>query len=149
MSESDIKFIPKSEFKKKTLPWDDFRNKAAERGVKVLDTRDYVQKGFMTQAHEDGLSKEAKDHLDKFRQNNKEMLDALGKRKVMAQPFDMLLRNVIGNKRYHSQTLLIFDQVGKQVRWLMYNLELAGIKNYYFLEKGANGVIGIQAYGKM
>lgn len=123
---------------------------AAGRGVKVIDTRDSVQKGFMSQADEDALNKNEAVRLEHFKSKNKEMVDAVaGSGRVLSQSFDMLQRNVIGNKRYRHQTLLIFDQVGKQVRWLMYHLEVAGIKDYYFLDQGANGVIGIQAYGKM
>jgi hypothetical protein len=29
--------------------------------------------------------------------------------------------------------------VGKQVRWLQYELEKAGLKKYYFMKKGASG----------
>jgi hypothetical protein len=150
LSKSEIKWIPKPEFKKKCLTWKDFMEKAAGRGVTVIDTRDYVQKGYMMPLDENALSRKAQDSLKTFRLKNKKMLDELStNKKVVAQPFDMLLKNVIGNRRYKYQTLLIFDQVGKQVRWLMYHLETAGHKEYYFLSKGASGVIGMQAYGKM
>lgn len=33
-------------------------------------------------------------------------------------------------------TLLIYDAVGKQVKWLQYSLEKEGIKNYYFMKGG-------------
>jgi len=36
-----------------------------------------------------------------------------------------------------NQTLFVYDEVGKQVRWLQYALEDMGIKNYYFMNKGA------------
>lgn len=36
-----------------------------------------------------------------------------------------------------NKTLFIYDEVGSQVRWLQYALEKAGIKKYYFMEKGA------------
>lgn len=39
------------------------------------------------------------------------------------------------------KTLLIYDEVGKQVRWLQYRLEELGVKNYYFMKGGANGYI--------
>ncbi len=148
LPESSVKFIPKSEFKKKTLSWEDFQKKAHKPGIAVIDTRDSIQKGFLSKAAMDGLSDDAKNQLAEFQKENSEMLNALGRRKVRNASFDMLQNILLKNKRYQSQTLLIFDQVGKQVRWLMYNLELAGIKNYFFLSKGANGVIGIQAYGK-
>jgi rhodanese-related sulfurtransferase len=38
-----------------------------------------------------------------------------------------------------GKTLFIYDEVGKQVRWLQYALEREGIKNYYFMDKGATG----------
>jgi rhodanese-related sulfurtransferase len=36
-----------------------------------------------------------------------------------------------------NQTLFIYDEVGKQVVWLQYALEDMGIKDYYFMDKGA------------
>ncbi len=41
---------------------------------------------------------------------------------------------------WKDRELLIYDAVGKQVRWLQYYLEKNGYKNYYFLNKGASGV---------
>ena len=38
-----------------------------------------------------------------------------------------------------GKTLFIYDEVGKQVRWLQYALEREGIKKYYFMDKGATG----------
>lgn len=38
-----------------------------------------------------------------------------------------------------DKTLLIYDAVGKQVRWLQYTLEKENIKKYFFMEKGARG----------
>lgn len=38
-----------------------------------------------------------------------------------------------------KQTLLIYDAVGKQVRWLQYTLEKENIKDYFFMAKGAQG----------
>lgn len=38
-----------------------------------------------------------------------------------------------------NKTLLIYDAVGKQVRWLQYTLEKENIENYFFMEKGARG----------
>ena len=146
ISESDIKFIPKAEFKKKCLPWDDFREKSSQPGVKVIDTRDYIQKSRMTKAKKESLGDEDREQVEKFLSKNKEMLGTLGKKRTINLTFDMLLRNVVNNKRYKTQTLLIFDQVGKQVRWLMYSLEAAGMTDYYFLDKGAFGFIGMQPY---
>ena len=36
-----------------------------------------------------------------------------------------------------NRTLYIYDETGKQVRWLQYTLERHNIKNYYFMKKGA------------
>ena len=36
-----------------------------------------------------------------------------------------------------KKVLFIYDEVGKQVRWLQYALEEMGIKDYYFMNKGA------------
>ncbi|MFV2058978.1 MAG: rhodanese-like domain-containing protein [Thiohalomonadales bacterium] len=36
-----------------------------------------------------------------------------------------------------NKTLYIYDEVGKQVRWLQYALEKAGVRNYYFMDRGA------------
>lgn len=38
-----------------------------------------------------------------------------------------------------NKVLFIYDGVGKQVRWLQYTLEKENIKNYYFMEEGAQG----------
>jgi rhodanese-related sulfurtransferase len=38
-----------------------------------------------------------------------------------------------------NRTLFIYDEAGKQVRWLQYTLERANVKNYFFMTKGAKG----------
>ena len=47
------------------------------------------------------------------------------------------LSRYIEMAKYQNKTLYIYDEVGSQVRWLQYALEKAGVKNYYFMEKGA------------
>ena len=47
------------------------------------------------------------------------------------------INNFIQKAKSEGKTLYIYDEVGKQVRWLQYALERAGVKNYYFMEKGA------------
>ena len=145
--ESDIKYIPKSEFKKKCLPWEEFLKKSKEPGVRIFDTRDSIQKGHLSDIQVSTLGASQKEELQVFMEKNDAMLDQLNRKKVLAQTFDMMKRFVLNNKRYKQSTLLVFDQVGKQVQWLMYQLEQAGIAKYYFLDKGAYGVIGVQAYG--
>jgi len=80
--------------------------------------------------------------------NNKKMLEALGGKKVLSSTFEMVKHFIIGRKLYRNSTILILDQVGKQVRWLMYHLERDGFTDYYFLDKGAYGVLGVQIYNK-
>lgn len=48
------------------------------------------------------------------------------------------LNRYIQKAKKENKTLFIYDEVGKQVRWLQYALEKAGIKKYYFMEKGAS-----------
>ena len=38
-----------------------------------------------------------------------------------------------------NRTLYIYDEAGKQVRWLQYTLERENIKDYYFMREGAHG----------
>jgi len=38
-----------------------------------------------------------------------------------------------------NRTLYIYDETGKQVRWLQYTLERHNVKDYYFMKKGAKG----------
>lgn len=38
-----------------------------------------------------------------------------------------------------NRTLYIYDEAGKQVRWLQYTLEQHNITDYYFMQKGAKG----------
>lgn len=49
------------------------------------------------------------------------------------------LKKYIAMAKQKNKTLFIYDEVGKQVRWLQYALEKEGVKNYYFMEKGATG----------
>ena len=36
-----------------------------------------------------------------------------------------------------GDNMYVYDEAGKQVRWLMYRLEQAGVKDYYFMKGGA------------
>ncbi len=49
------------------------------------------------------------------------------------------LKNFIYKAKRENKTLYIYDEVGKQIRWLQYALEDADMKNYYFMGKGAKG----------
>lgn len=60
-------------------------------------------------------------------------------------PLDKLVRKLSSEKfhaRVKGKTLLIYDAVGKQVRWLQYHLEGNGYSSYYFLKKGVWSIYG-------
>ena len=47
-----------------------------------------------------------------------------------------------------NQPIYIYDEVGKQVRWLQYALEDQNVKNYYFMDQGAKGYIEKIVYNR-
>jgi len=47
----------------------------------------------------------------------------------------------------NKTTLLIYDAVGKQVRWLQYLLEKHNIENYYFMQGGVKGYLAADLEG--
>lgn len=47
------------------------------------------------------------------------------------------LDHYIAQAKRENKPLLIYDEVGKQVRWFQYYLEEQGLKNYYFMKGGA------------
>lgn len=107
--------ISKKDLKARFLPPDAFSNQIADNGAKamVLDVRDKYQRagiGFYP---------------------GKERWSSLDDQKK--------LRKYLAQAKRKNQTLFIYDEVGKQVRWLQYALEAEGIKDYYFMEKGATG----------
>lgn len=55
------------------------------------------------------------------------------------------LYQYIYRARRENKTLFIYDEVGKQVRWLQYALEKAGVRNYYFMDKGARAYYDLMA----
>lgn len=107
--------IPKDKFKSRLLDPDDFSDRATTPGRKItiIDVRDKFQRagiGFYP-----GLERWA----------------SLDQQKKL----DKYIKKAIKQNR----TLLIYDEVGKQVRWLQYALERAGAKKYYFMKNGARG----------
>jgi len=111
VNKSDI--IPSARFKARLIPPEKFGANIFRDTSKnlVLDVRDKFQRGAA------GFfpGKEAWISLDKEEQ----------------------LRNYIYKARKANKTIYIYDEVGKQVRWLQYALESADMKNYYFMKKGA------------
>ncbi|MCF6239528.1 MAG: rhodanese-like domain-containing protein, partial [Candidatus Marinimicrobia bacterium] len=111
--------IPKSEFKKRALDFETFKQKIAEsKNAIVVDARDPIQRTVKLPGFED----------------------------AMPIPLDKMIRNVINAGNMKDKELFIFDQVGKQVRWLMYYLKDQGYSNYYFLAGGATAVLHEQVY---
>lgn len=105
--------ISKKNFKKRLLTPDAFSTKAADMGKDsmVLDVRDKFQRsgvGFFP-GKERWVSLDNKKKLEKY----------------------------LAKAKNSNKTLFIYDEVGKQVRWLQYALEKHGIKDYFFMDKGA------------
>jgi len=109
------RLIPKSTFKKRLISPDDFSDRATakRKSHMIIDVRDKFQRagvGFYP-----GIERWAS--LDQ------------------QQKLEKYVKKAIEQNR----TLLIYDEVGKQVRWLQYALEKAGAKNYFFMNNGARG----------
>ncbi len=118
VTDPEKQLIPKSELKKITLDFETFKQKAAEENAVAIDARDPMQRTQKLPGFE----------------------------KALPIPLDKLIKNVINKGNLKDKQLLIFDQVGKQVRWLMYYLVDQGYTNYYFLEGGATAVLKEQNY---
>jgi len=103
------RFISKEKFKAHCLSPAEFIAKAKSKKFKVIDGRDYYMRNEFP-IHLPNLENIPFDRMEKLIRNKS--------RKLTRKP------------------LLIFDNVGKQVRWLQYLLEEYGFKDYYFLEGG-------------
>lgn len=114
----ETQLISKEDFKKRVLLFDEFKAKATDANTIVIDARDNIQKSGKLPGLDNALAK----------------------------PLDKLIKDFIMAKREQDKTLLIFDQVGKQVQWLEYYLRDNGYKNYYFLHGGATEVLENQKY---
>ncbi|OGI07448.1 MAG: hypothetical protein A2Y40_06140 [Candidatus Margulisbacteria bacterium GWF2_35_9] len=112
--------ISKEELNKHMLTIEEFTAKSKEPNAFVVDARDFIQNSGSLPGFENSA-------------------------KI---PFDKLIPNIIEKKHHIDKTLLIFDQVGKQVHWLMYYMVKNGYTNYYFLKGGATEVLKKQDYRK-
>ena len=108
------KLIAKADLNSKKLSWTDFKAQAANSNAVVVDTRDPFQRA-------------KGGDLDQ----NK-AVDLKGIRTI---PMDRML-SILKKGDFKNKQLLIFDAVGKQVRWLQYYIEEYGYENYAFLNKG-------------
>ena len=104
------KIISKKTFKTYLISPEKFEQKIGAGNVLVLDTRDQLQRNAT------GLfpGKEKRVYIN----------DASG------------LDKYIAKANREEKTLLIYDEVGKQVRWLQYYLEGHGADSYYFMKGG-------------
>jgi len=103
------KLIAKSRFKEHLLAPEKFAEMVQKDNVAVLDVRDPIQRMGM------GL------FVGTERQAN---LDD-----------DSINKHIVASIK-NNKTMLIYDEAGKQVRWLMYRLEAAGVKDYKFMKGG-------------
>jgi len=116
LGESPIKtenLISVKKFKSHLLDHDSFSDKAFDLGTNsmVLDVRDKYQRagiGFYP-----------------------------GKERWVSLDDTKKLQKMLAKAKKKNKTLFIYDEVGKQVKWLQYTIEKQGIKNYYFMKKGA------------
>lgn len=104
------KLITKETFKKHLVSPEIFSEQAQAPNVIVLDVRDRYQRQGL------GLfvGKEVQASLDNFND----------------------IKKFIDEAKATNKTLLIYDEAGKQVRWLMYRIERAGLTNYQFMDGG-------------
>jgi len=105
--------ISKERFKAHSLAPKKFAKMALSEGVEVIDVRDPLQRMGM------GLF--------------------IGIEKTVELDNVRLLNAYIKQAVEKDKTLLIYDETGKQVRWLMYRLVSKGLKNFYFMEGGTRG----------
>jgi rhodanese-related sulfurtransferase len=104
-------FIDKAVFKSRVISTEAFEAKM-EQGAVVLDIRDMRQRD---------------NPLFPMRENRAQ-LDETQK-----------IAEIVNEAKRSKKPLLIYDKVGKQTRWFQYYLEQQGVKNYYFLDGGAEG----------
>jgi len=102
------KIISRSKLTSRLLDFDTFLSQSDGRSTIVIDIRDSFQR----------------DKLSRF--------DQL----VQLSLNDIL--PMLKAKAFKNKNLLIFDAVGKQIKWLQYYLEQYGYTNYHFLKGGLN-----------
>lgn len=103
------KLISKDTFKQYLLDPKAFNNKITDKTL-ILDIREPIQRGLL--------------EIFPYRQESISM----GETDKLRQYLEAVKKS--------GRPLLVYDEVGKQVRWLQYYLQDMGIKNYYFLKGG-------------
>lgn len=103
--------IEKSRFKKHLIPPDTFEERVAQGNALVLDVRDQFQR--------EGIS------------------IFVGREQRVSLDDTRLVEKYLVQAKRENRPLLVYDQAGKQVRWLMYHIEEKGLKSYHFMKGGA------------
>jgi len=104
-------FIENKEFKSRLINAKTFEAKRRS-GAQVLDIRDRIQRDTQLFPSEEERA-ELKD-IDR-------------------------IKKIINETKRKGKPLLVYDKVGKQIRWFQYLLEKQNIKNYYFMKGGSEG----------
>lgn len=110
--------ISDEQFQQRNLDFETFKEKAGAGNAVIIDARDPIQR----------------------------VRDLPGVEKNLDIPVDKLVGNIISKGHLKDKKLFIYDQVGRQVNWLMYYLVAKGYKEYYFLAGGATSVLKEQEY---
>lgn len=109
--------IDKASFKKHLISPDEFEEKVAAGHALVLDVRDQFQR--------EGIS------------------IFVGREQRVSLDDDKTVDKYLEQARRENRTLLIYDQAGKQVEWLMYHIEEKGVQSYFFMKGGARAYFQI------
>jgi len=104
-------FIDNKTYKARIIEANRFEQMMGPNAV-VLDIRDRIQRDLQ---------------LFPFKENRAELDDVAS------------IRNYVQMAKRSNKTLLVYDKVGKQVRWFQYFLEKEGVRNYYFMKGGSEG----------
>ena len=115
---TEKQLISAEQFIQRNLDFDTFKEKAASNNVMVIDARDPIQR-------KQGVP---------------------GLEKALHISLDKLVKNIVNKEHLKDKQLLVFDQVGRQVNWLMYYLVDKGYTDFYFLKGGATAVLKTQDY---
>lgn len=107
------KLVTEQEFQTKLLTVEQFRQKNNRENVLVVDVRDNFQRVSS------GIFK--------------------GFDNIKSIPMNRLIL-LLDGQFARDKTLLIFDAVGEQVKWLQYYLKDRGYEDYYFLKGGISAV---------
>ena len=118
MTNTEKLFVMDKAFNTACLNYESFKNKSTNENAVIIDARDPIQR--------------------------KHPLP--GMEKALQIPLDKFVKNIINKGNMKNKDLFIFDQVGKQVNWLMYYLVDNGYSNFYFLDGGATAVLKTQEY---